>query len=75
MPINVSRNIIRMIVDGMLSDMRFVLHEKTKLSIPLTVCQSVDDYLVPERRWENISDYNEACSKLMRLFENQMKNR
>ena len=73
MPINVSRDIIRMIVDGMLTDMRFVLHEKTKLTIPATVCQSVDDYLVPEQRWGNISDYNEACSKLMSLFADRMK--
>lgn len=73
MPIEVSRNIIRMIVDGLLTEMRFVVHEKTGLTIPVTVCSSVDDYLVPENRWQDVSKYDEACNKLLQLFDDRLK--
>ena len=74
MPIEVSRNIVRMIVDGMLADMRFCIHKRTGLMIPVAICDSVDEYLVPENRWPDIDQYEKACSNLLSLFEDRLKN-
>jgi len=72
MPIEVSRQIVNMIVDGMLADMRFRVHEKTGLTIPCTVGGEVDKYLVPELCWESLDEYNDVCDSLMNLFEEKI---
>ena len=74
MPIEVSRNVVRMIVSGKLAGMKFMVHEKTGLTIPTSVCDTVDDYLVPEARWQEASKYDEACDRLLDLFEDRLKN-
>ena len=69
MPIGVSRKIIREIVSGRLTKKWFVTHLLTGLSIPNSFDTEVDQYLCPERRWKSFDQYEDACTRLMTLFE------
>ena len=74
MPISVSRTIVRAIVSGELADLPFATHEATGLSIPLSIDESTDNFLVPEALWPSVQEYNEACTKLMQMFADNLKN-
>lgn len=74
MPISVSRTIVRAIVSGELVDLPFATHEATGLSIPLSIDESTDNFLVPEALWPSAQEYNEACAKLMQMFADNLKN-
>ncbi len=69
MPISVSRKIIREIVSGRLTKKWFITHLLTGLSIPNSFDSEVDQYLCPERRWKTFDQYEDACTRLMTLFE------
>jgi len=70
MPISVTRLIIDKIHDGTLSECETFLHEKTGFYVP--ECKEIPKELLrPELGWNDITEYNNKASHLVKLFEDQ----
>jgi phosphoenolpyruvate carboxykinase (ATP) len=74
MPIEVSRAVVRAILSGELAKSSFVRHQATQLSIPqITSDVRLNQYLVPERTWGDLQEYEISAADLMYMWSSQMK--
>jgi len=71
MSLDVTRTIIKSIVDETMSKQSFFLHKPTGLSIPRIIPQIPSFDTRPERSWENVSSYKSQAKNLMALIKKE----
>lgn len=72
-PLKITRNIIRQIQAGKVSDAEFVNDEVFGLKIPKTLDLIDASILLPQNAWSNQEDYLKVARKLAAGFEEQLK--
>jgi len=69
-PLNITRNIIDLILNGTMSKADFMTHKYTNLSIP-KVEYATQNVMIPEIGWENEEDYKQQANKLMDMMRSK----
>jgi len=73
MPLEYTRDIIRSIIDGTLSNLKTEQHEYTKLHIPKIENKQLQAYLIPEFTWQDKKEYKKECKQLMDQWKKELK--
>lgn len=68
-PISVTRDIVRGILDGSMVDHTFETHEYTQLSIPTNTSFIPDNIMFPELGWKDQEEYKKQANILLDKFE------
>lgn len=72
-PLKITRELIRAVSNGELTNANFVKDEIFNLEIPTKVRSMNEEILIPSRSWKNQTKYNEEAIKLRDKFETEIK--